>query len=178
MREAASDVCSIAHERAATKQTARQAAAHPGFDDMAPAAALLALRICTSYSTQLAPCIRGHLVRNAAHEGFCISLLAPRRIAVRPAIELESRTLGYGRHVLVATPGQVDQQQRFARQRRRELRGMRERVARFERRDDTLDAAALVECRERLVVGDRDIFGAAAVLEPGMLRTDSGIIQT
>src|SRR5207245_5830018 len=74
MREAASDVCSIAHERAATKQTARQAAAHPGFDDMAAAAVLLALRICTSYSTRLAPCIRGHLVRNAVHEGFCISL--------------------------------------------------------------------------------------------------------
>ena len=78
MREAASDVCSIAHERAATKQTARKAAAHPGFDEMAPAAALLALRICESYSTRLAPCIRGHLVRNAAHEGFCISLLGSR----------------------------------------------------------------------------------------------------
>src|SRR6058998_2104024 len=76
--EAASDVCSIAHQRAATKQTARKAAAHPGFDDMAPSAALLALRICTSYSTRLAPCIRGHLVRNAAHEGFCISLLVLR----------------------------------------------------------------------------------------------------
>src|SRR6266705_528107 len=60
-----------------TKQTARQAAAHPGFDDMAPSAVLLALRICESYSTRLAPCIRGHLVRNAAHEGFCISLLTP-----------------------------------------------------------------------------------------------------
>ena len=52
-----------------------KAAAHPGFDEMAPPAALLALRICTSYSTRLAPCIRGHLVRNAAHEGSCISLL-------------------------------------------------------------------------------------------------------
>ena len=79
MREAASDVCSIVHEQAATKQTARKAAAHPGFDDMAPSAVLLALRICTSYSTRLAPCIRGHLVRNAAHEGFCISLLKRRR---------------------------------------------------------------------------------------------------
>src|SRR6266704_3158952 len=78
MREAASDVCSIAHERAATKQTARQAAAHPGFDDMAPSAVLLALRICESYSTRLAPCIQGHLVRNAAHEGFCISLHSTR----------------------------------------------------------------------------------------------------
>src|SRR6266542_5596554 len=44
----------------------------------APPAALLALRICPSYSTRLAPCIRGHLVRNAAHEGFCISLLGSR----------------------------------------------------------------------------------------------------
>src|SRR6266498_3104556 len=79
MREAASDVCSIAHERAATKQTARKAAAHSGFDDMTPAAALLALRICTSYSTRLAPCIRGHLVRNAPHGGFCIRLLVYRR---------------------------------------------------------------------------------------------------
>ena len=79
MREAASDVCSTAHERAATKQTARQAAAHPGFDDMAPSAVLLALRICDSYSTRLAPCIQGHLVRNAAHEGFCIGL--PEAIA-------------------------------------------------------------------------------------------------
>src|SRR5436853_814567 len=73
--EAESDVCLTAHERAATKQTARQAAARTGFDDMAPVAVLLALRICTNYSTRLAPCIQGHLVRNAAHEGFCISLL-------------------------------------------------------------------------------------------------------
>jgi hypothetical protein len=42
---------------------------------MAPPAALLALRICVGYSTRLAPCIQGHLVRNAAHEGFCIRLL-------------------------------------------------------------------------------------------------------
>src|SRR5437879_11923922 len=86
MREAASDVCSIAHERAATMQAARKAAAHAGFDEMAPAAALLALRICTSYSTRLAPCIRGHIVRNAAHEGVCISLLGHtgRRAEITP----------------------------------------------------------------------------------------------
>src|SRR6266702_4173190 len=79
MREAARAVWQAPHKRAATKQTARQAAAQPGFDEMAPSAVLLALRICESYSTRLAPCIRGHLVRNAAHEGFCISLLgAPR----------------------------------------------------------------------------------------------------
>src|SRR5712691_13084390 len=59
----------------ATKQIAGKAPAHTGFDEMAPSAALLALRICEGYSTRLAPCVRGHLVRNAAHGGFCISLL-------------------------------------------------------------------------------------------------------
>src|SRR6266511_1587533 len=58
-------------------------AADPGFDAhwpmRAPPAALLALRIRTSYSTRLAPCIRGHLVRNAPHGGFCIRLLVYRR---------------------------------------------------------------------------------------------------
>src|SRR2546425_13262964 len=81
MREAASDVWSAPHERAATKQSARPAAAHPGFDDMAPATSLLALRICASYSTRLAPSIRGHLVRNAAHVGSCIRLLARQELA-------------------------------------------------------------------------------------------------
>src|SRR6266498_3980829 len=85
--DAASDVCSTAHERVATKQTARQAAARTGFDAhwtiRAPAALLLALRICTSYSTRLAPCIRGHTFRNAAHEGFCISLLESIRRPTR-----------------------------------------------------------------------------------------------
>src|SRR5215218_7568910 len=75
MREAASDVWSTPHERAATKQTARQATAHAGFDDMTPSTSSLALRICASYSTRLASSIGGHLVRNAAHEGFCIRLL-------------------------------------------------------------------------------------------------------
>ena len=75
MREAASDVWLTPHERVATKQTARQATAHAGFDDMAPSTSLLTLRICVGYSTRLAPSIQGHLVRNAAHAGFCIRLL-------------------------------------------------------------------------------------------------------
>src|SRR5580765_3427417 len=78
MREAASDVWSTPHERAATKQPARRATAHPGFDahlaNEGPVYVVAALRICVGYSTRLAPSIRGHLVRNAAHEGFCIRL--------------------------------------------------------------------------------------------------------
>ena len=76
MREATRNQWQVPLASGATKQIAGKAPAHAGFDDMAPPAALLALRICESYSTRLAPCIRGHLVRNAAHEGFCISLLA------------------------------------------------------------------------------------------------------
>ena len=57
MREAANDVWSIPHERAATKQTAGKAPAHAGFG------------------------------RNAAHGGFCIRLLQsyPRRDEGCPA---------------------------------------------------------------------------------------------
>ena len=83
MREAASDVWLTPHERVATKQAARQATAHAGVDAQwamrAPSTSLLALRICVGYSTRLAPSIQGHLVRNAAHEGFCISLLESAR---------------------------------------------------------------------------------------------------
>src|SRR5436190_16691432 len=41
----------------------------------APSTSLLALRICPSYSTRLVPSIRGHLIRNAVHDGCCISPL-------------------------------------------------------------------------------------------------------
>ena len=61
MREAVSDVWLIPHERAATKQTARQATALPaGFDahlgNEGPVDVVAkALRICVGYSTRLAP---------------------------------------------------------------------------------------------------------------------------
>ena len=35
----------------------------------------------------------------------------------------------------------------------------------------------VVEGRERLVVGDGDVLGAAGILEPGVLGADAGIIE-
>src|SRR5215471_15982093 len=102
MREAVSDVWSIPHERMATKQTARQAAARPGFDaqlaNEGPSTSLLALRICVGYSTRLASCIRGHLVRNAAHEGFRIRPLEREAVELgrQPARRERVRACGLG----------------------------------------------------------------------------------
>jgi hypothetical protein len=63
---------------------------------MAPPAALLALRKGVGYSPRLAPCIRGHLVRNAAHEGFCIRLLG--QTPPTAAAHLPARRRGLPRH--------------------------------------------------------------------------------
>jgi hypothetical protein len=47
----------------------------------------------------------------------------------------------------------------------------------FQRRDDALSLAAELEGLQRLVVGDRDVFDAADVVQPGMLRPDAGIVE-
>ena len=60
---------------------------------------------------------------------------------------------------------------------RRELRHVGQRMRGFERRNDALELAQKMEGLERLVVGRRDIFRAAAFLEPGMLRPDAGIVE-
>ena len=51
-------------------------------------------------------------------------------------------------------------------------------MARLERRDDALDPAAVVKRRERFVVGDRQILRAAAILEPRVLGSHTGIVET
>ena len=80
-------------------------------------------------------------------------------------------------HVLVTPAGEVDQQNLVLAQRRRQLRGIGQRVAGFQRRDDALQAAQLVEGIERLRIGDRLILGAADVLQPGVLRADARVIE-
>src|SRR6266699_6676413 len=77
-------------------------------------------------------------------------------------------------HVLVAAAREVHQQDRLLRQAARQLGGMGERMRGFKSRDDAFATAQLVKCAERFVVGHRDIFGAPAVLEPGVLRADAG----
>ena len=61
--------------------------------------------------------------------------------------------------------------------RRRELHRVGDRVARFQRRDDALGAAEAMERGERLVVGDADVFGAADVLQVGVLGADAGVVE-
>src|SRR3546814_17537221 len=47
----------------------------------------------------------------------------------------------------------------------------------FERGDDAFGPAAELEGVERLLVGDGDIFDAAALVEPAMFGADAGIIE-
>src|SRR5215469_764982 len=85
---------------------------------------------------------------------------------------------GDGEDVLVAAAAHVHHQQMIARQAGRDLGDMRQSVRRLQRRDDTLKPAAQLEGVERLTVGDRDVFDAAEIVEPGMLRADAGIVET
>ncbi len=93
------------------------------------------------------------------------------------AVELGARQVGHGADVLVAAARQVDQQVLVGAHRRRQLHRVGHRVARFERRDDALGAAQAVEGGERLVVGDADVFGAADVLQVGVLGADAGVVE-
>src|SRR5712692_7044234 len=91
--------------------------------------------------------------------------------------ETDSRALGHGMHVLVAASREVDEQDRIPRHAPGDAHGIRNRVRRLERGDDALAAAQLMERSQRLVVGHREVFGAAAVLEPGMLGSDARVIE-
>src|ERR1700674_1351603 len=102
---------------------------------------------------------------------------SPCRVALGPAVKLESRALGDGIHVLVAAPGKIDQQHRAHRQFRCDSYRIGKRMRRFERGNDALDAAAIAKRAERLIVGDRHILRASVVLEPRMLRPDAGIVE-
>ena len=74
--------------------------------------------------------------------------------------EIEAGALRHGVHVLVAAARQVHQKVLVFGQRRRELRGVSQRVAGLQRRNDALDAAAVVERLERFFVGDTNVLGA------------------
>ena len=61
--------------------------------------------------------------------------------------------------------------------RRRDLGGVGQRMAGFQRGDDAFETAQVMEGLQRLVIGDGDVFCTAAVLQPAMLGADTGIIQ-
>ena len=84
----------------------------------------------------------------------------------------------HGLHVLVATTGQIDHHQVILRQRWRAFENFSQGVCGFQRRDDALEAAALVERSQCFIVGDRGVFDATDVVQPGMFRTDAWIVET
>src|SRR5690606_511301 len=106
------------------------------------------------------------------------SKVATMRGFIGTASELDAGPLGHGVHVLVSPAGQIDQDELVGRHLRRDAHGPGDRVRRLQRRDDALDAAAVVECGERLVVVDDDVACPAGVLEPCMLGTDAGVVET
>src|SRR5208282_5197480 len=61
---------------------------------------------------------------------------------------------------------------------RGDLSDVSQRMGRLERRDDALHSARLLERFEGLMVGDRDVLHAPQIVQPGMLGTDAGIIET
>ena len=84
---------------------------------------------------------------------------ARRWLVFSTSEERDPRFFGDGVHVLVTATREIDQQDLVFRQGRRELGGIGDGVARFERRDDAFQPAQIVEGRERFVVGDGDVFG-------------------
>ena len=80
-------------------------------------------------------------------------------------------------HILVTPPGEIDQQDFVFRQGRRELGSIGDGMARFERRDNPLQTAKIVESLQSFGIGDGDVFGAPRILEPGVFRADAGIIE-
>src|SRR5437667_3887083 len=107
----------------------------------------------------------------------CDSTGSPLRITLGSAIEPGAGALRDGVHVLVAATGKVDQQQLLMRETRREFRRVRKCVRSLQCRNDPLDAAAIGECGERLVVSHRDVLRPPAVFEPRVLRSNAGIVK-
>src|SRR5262249_44741779 len=60
----------------------------------------------------------------------------------------------------------------------RELDHARKRMRGLECRDDALEARAELKSDERLVIGSRKIFHALQIVEPRMLGTNAGIVES
>src|SRR5262245_35518899 len=71
--------------------------------------------------------------------------------------------------VLVTAPREIDEQDRVLRQRGREPAGVRDGMRRLERRQDAFLATQALERRERIVVVDPGVLGAADLPEERVL---------
>src|SRR4051794_9203049 len=108
------------------------------------------------------------------------SLLLPRhdRLLLVEDAEVGAR----GVHILVAAAGQVHHDRRrpaqLGGQPGRDPRGAGEGVRALDGRDDPFGTAEQLERRHRLRVGDRFVAGPAGVVQPRVLGTDAGVVQS
>src|SRR5712671_4057301 len=89
----------------------------------------------------------------------------------------DSRFFRDGVHILVAPSREIDQQDPVPWQRGRELRRVSERMRGLKRRDDSLEAAQVVEGGDGFLIVDGDVLSPPSVLEPGVLRAYPRVIQ-
>src|SRR5215212_8261543 len=80
-------------------------------------------------------------------------------------------------HVLVATPGDVDDHVLPGAQLSGHFLGIVERVGRLQRRDDAFQPGAPLERFERLFVGDARVLGQALIFQKGVLRPCGRVVQ-
>lgn len=112
-------------------------------------------------------------------------LLRPARLAgARGArgslanLTRDVKELGRRHDILVAAARAVEHNLGASRETRAELPQVRERVGSFKSRDDAFQARSGDESVEGFLVGDGVVLGAAKVLEEGVFRTDTRVIET
>src|SRR5260221_12391362 len=89
----------------------------------------------------------------------------------------DSRFFRDGVHILVAPSRELDQQDPVPWQRGRELRRVSEPMRGLKRRDDSLEAAQVVEGADGFLIADGEVLSPPSVLEPGVLRAHPRVIQ-
>ena len=82
------------------------------------------------------------------------------------------RERGHRLHVLVAAPGEVDEDYLLGAHLARQKQGVGDGVGRFERGDDAFEAGEEAEGFERLGVGGRDVLDAGGVAQVRVLGAD------
>src|SRR5215218_4942314 len=92
--------------------------------------------------------------------------------------QCDSQRLGDSLEVLVTPAGEIYQDHVAAGANARFSHAVRDSMARFECRDDSLGAAERLESFQRFFIGDGDVSGPADVVQPGMFRTDTRIVES
>src|ERR1700733_6082105 len=102
--------------------------------------------------------------------------LMPRVPGITTPSERHPKSLGDGENILVAAPTKIHQDDLFLVHRRRQLLHICQRVRRFQSRNDPLGPGAERERVQSLLIRGRNVFDAADIVQPGMLRPDPRIV--